>query len=114
MSEKNSRSATATASANEESDSSSSRKALAIRTESNTVDVRGMNLELAKEKVKDRFSVCLMNNRPVVYILHGHGSGGVLKTKIRNWLKQERDLVKRWKPADTPDGGDAFTQVELR
>jgi DNA mismatch repair protein MutS2 len=85
----------------------------AMRTESNTVDVRGCSLEEAKEQARDMFSTSLMSRRPVVYILHGHGSG-VLKTKIRAWLKSERHLVKSFEPADPSDGGDAFTRVELR
>jgi DNA-nicking Smr family endonuclease len=76
--------------------------------------VRGLNLEEARSKCKDKFSTSLMSGRPVVYILHGHGTSGVLKTKIRAWLKSERSLVKRFKPADSTDGGDAFTRVELR
>lgn len=85
-----------------------------IRTDSNTVDVRGCNLEEAKSKAKDKFSRQLMMGRTVVYILHGHGTGGVLKTKIRQWLKNERQLVKNFKPADSTDGGDALTRVELQ
>jgi DNA mismatch repair protein MutS2 len=85
-----------------------------IRMESNTVDVRGCTFEESKEKTKTMFSTCLLNNRPVVYILHGHGTGGVLKNKIRTWLKAERPLVKAYAPADMADGGDAFTRVELR
>ena len=87
---------------------------LAMRTQSNTIDVRGCNLEEAKEKVKTKFSSSLMSGRFVVFILHGHGTGGVLKSKIRNWLKSERQLVKKWQPAEASDGGDAFTRVELR
>lgn len=86
---------------------------LTMRTESNTVDVRGYNLEEAKAKAKEKFSSCLMTGRTVVYILHGHGAGGVLKSKIRSWLRSERELVKRFEPADRADGGDAFTRVEL-
>jgi DNA mismatch repair protein MutS2 len=85
----------------------------AMRTDSNTVDVRGCNLFEAQEKVRDKFSACLMVGRPVVYILHGHGTGGVLKSKIRGWLKSEK-LVKDFGAADTSDGGDAFTRVGLR
>jgi DNA mismatch repair protein MutS2 len=88
--------------------------AVALRTESNTVDVRGCNLDEARTKATEAFSRCLMSGRPVVYILHGHGTGGVLKTKIRNWLQSERSLVKSFQPADRADGGDAFTRVELR
>jgi len=96
----------------EEQDSKS--PSVTIRTDSNTVDVRGCNLEEASSKCKDKFSMSLMSGRPVVYILHGHGTSGVLKNKIRNWLKSERTLVKRFGPADSSDGGDAFTRVELR
>lgn len=96
----------------EESDSKSA--SVTIRTDSNTIDVRGCNLQEASALCKDKFSMSLMSNRPVVYILHGHGTSGVLKNKIRNWLKSERTLVKRFSPASASDGGDAFTRVELR
>ena len=89
-------------------------KQVAMRTDANTVDVRGCNLLEAQEKIKDKISLLLMNGRNTVYVLHGHGTGGVLKSKIRNWLKTERSLVKRWQPADKDDGGDAFTRVELK
>ena len=94
--------------------SSISSRPVALRTESNTVDVRGCNFEEAKDKVTATFSRCLMSGRPVVYILHGHGTGGILRNKIRSWLKQERTSVKSFQPADRSDGGDAFTQVVLR
>ena len=87
---------------------------VAIRTDSNTIDVRGCNLAEAQSKAKAKFSSALMAGRPLVYILHGHGTGGILKTKIRNWLRSERKLVKKFGPADSSDGGDAFTKVELR
>jgi DNA mismatch repair protein MutS2 len=87
----------------------------AIRTPSNTVDVRGCTLLEAQEMIRAKFSSSLMSGRYVVYILHGHGTGGTLKTKIRGWLKTESDsLVKNFGPADSADGGDAFTRVELR
>ena len=84
-----------------------------MRTESNTIDVRGCNLMDAQEKIRDKFSTCLLNGRSTVYILHGHGTGGVLKSKIRAWLKTEK-LVKSHTAADRSDGGDAFTRVDLR
>ena len=101
------------AAGNESHDSTKS-PSITMRTDSNTVDVRGCNLEEASSKAKDKFSMSIMSGRPVVYILHGHGEKGILKTKIRNWLKSERTLVKRFAPADQSDGGDAFTRVELR
>jgi DNA-nicking Smr family endonuclease len=84
-----------------------------MRTDANPVDVRGCNLLEAQDKIKDKFSRSLMNSQKTIYILHGQGTGGVLKTKIQNWLKTECDLVKRWQPADKTDGGgDALTRVE--
>lgn len=87
---------------------------VSLRTESNTVNVLGCNLEEAKSKAKYKFSMALMAGRTVVYILHGHGEKGVLKQKVRAWLQSERQLVKRFSSADQADGGDAFTRVELR
>ena len=110
----------AVASQTQQSSSSSSlaRGDVAMRTQGNTVDVRGCNLMEAQEKIKDKCSMMLMQGRknPVVFILHGHGTGGVLKSKIRQWLKTPdgRSFTKKWSPADASDGGDAFTRVELK
>jgi DNA mismatch repair protein MutS2 len=89
------------------------RSTVAIRTQSNTIDVRGCTLEQAKSKAESAFSSCLMSNRSVVYILHGYGTGGILRNKVRNWLKTS-NVVKEWAPASAEDGGDAFTRVVLR
>jgi DNA mismatch repair protein MutS2 len=95
------------------SSSSSSSGKVTMRTDLNTVDVLGCNLMDAQAKIRDKFSMCLMNGRSTMYILHGHGTGGVLKSKIRSWLKTEK-LVKSHAAADRSDGGDAFTRVDLR
>jgi DNA-nicking Smr family endonuclease len=55
-----------------------------------------------------------MSGQSVIYILHGYGTGGVLRNKIRSWLQSEKQLVKKHGAADVADGGDAFTRVELR
>jgi len=78
-----------------------------IRLDSNTIDVLGCNFEEAKRKCEDRFSKVMFQKRPVVYILHGHGTQGVLKEKIRSWLQRDRQWVKSWKAADRESGGDA-------
>jgi dsDNA-specific endonuclease/ATPase MutS2 len=88
---------------------------VSIRTDSNTVDVRGSMFEEARELVKDKISTSITSGRSsVVYVLHGHGTAGVLKSKIRGWLTSERQLVKRWAPAEQTDGGDAYTRLEIR
>ncbi|KAL3924183.1 MAG: hypothetical protein SGILL_001203 [Bacillariaceae sp.] len=90
-----------------------SRSSPAMRMDSNTVDVRGSNLEAAKDTVKEKISQSVLRGHNTVYVLHGHGTGGVLKSKIRAWLKSEKQLIKKWAPADQSDGGDAFTRLEL-
>ena len=97
--------------------SSSVTQDVTMRTPGNTVDVRGCNLMEAQEKIKDKCSMILMQGRqknPMIFILHGHGTNGVLKSKLRQWLKSDRSLVKRWSAADAADGGDAFTRMELK
>ena len=56
----------------------------------------------------------MMSKNPVVYILHGHGTKGILKQKIRDWLGREKQFVKKFGAADSADGGDSFTKVELK
>ena len=86
---------------------------VSIRTASNTVDVRGKNIDDAESMIMDKFDSAIMSNRSVVYILHGYGPQGVLRNKVRNWLKQQKTLVKSFGPASPADGGDSFTKVEL-
>eukprot|EP00979_Chaetoceros_neogracilis_P008241 scaffold1833_cov263-Chaetoceros_neogracile.AAC.2 len=85
-----------------------------MRLSSNTIDCLGCNFEEARRKCEDKFSKVMMNKNPVVYILHGHGATGILKQKIRDWLKREKQFVKKFGAADAADGGDAFTKVELK
>mmetsp|Transcript_3431 Transcript_3431/g.6468 ORF Transcript_3431/g.6468 Transcript_3431/m.6468 type:complete len:886 (-) Transcript_3431:98-2755(-) len=85
-----------------------------MRLSSNTVDCLGCSFEEARRKCENMFSKFMTHKHPVVFILHGHGSKGILKTKIREWLGRERQFVKKFGPADPSDGGDAFTKVELK
>jgi len=85
-----------------------------MRMKSNTIDVLGCTFDEARRKCEDKFSGVMMNKNAVVYILHGHGEKGVLKQKLREWLKRDRIWVKNYKPADISDGGDAFTMVRVK
>ncbi len=95
------------------SSSSRSDSGTTMKTKSNTVDCIGMNFEESKRKCIDAFSKAAMQNRSVVFILHGHGTG-VLKKKIRSWLQDDRQWAKSFRAADQADGGDALTMVELK
>ena len=95
------------------SSSSPSNSGTTMKMKSNTVDCIGMNFEESKRKCIDAFSKAAMQNRSVVYVLHGHGTG-ILKKKIRSWLQDDRQWAKSFRAADQADGGDALTMVELK
>lgn len=84
----------------------------ALRTSTNTADLRGMRLEeaiLASELFLDQLNA---RGVRIGYLLHGHGTGA-LKVGLRRWLKECR-YAKVFHPASEADGGDAFTVIELR
>ena len=80
---------------------------------SNVTDTSSFASSLRSSQVRDFFSRMIGAGRGCAYILHGHGSGGVLKGKVREALRREA-LVERYGPADDEDGGDAFTMVFLK
>ena len=84
-----------------------------MRLEANTVDVRGLNFDEAKQQCLDKFSRVMMQKDPVVYVLHGHGTG-VLRKKLRDWMGRDRRWVRGFSKADDADGGDAFTKVKVK
>ena len=100
---------------NKVTSASSSRKSSgsAMKTRANTVDCIGKNFAESRQLCITAFSTASMQDKSVVYILHGHGTG-VLKRKIREWLQRDRQWAKRFRAADQDDGGDAFTRVELK
>ncbi|CAM9699532.1 unnamed protein product, partial [Ectocarpus fasciculatus] len=83
-----------------------------MRTERNTLDLRGMTLSEAQGDCDMFFSNSIMDGDDGVYLLHGHGTG-VLKAGIRRWLPRN-SMVAKWRPASQEDGGDAYTVVELK
>lgn len=83
------------------------------RVDRNTLDLRGKTVEESKDSIERFARMLTQENRKVMFILHGHGTGA-LKTNLRVWLKQRYKAAKSSRPADVADGGDAFTRVELR
>lgn len=83
-----------------------------MRTSFNTVDVRGLRLRDAEVKVDAFIKAGVPQNRKVVYILHGHGTGQ-LKEGLREFMKRHPYVAKH-QPAEETDGGDAFTMVRLK
>jgi DNA mismatch repair protein MutS2 len=84
---------------------------VAVRGSSNTCDLRGARVDEALSTVEVFLDSHALSGVPVVFILHGHGTGA-LKRAIRAWLPSS-SYVKSWRPADAHEGGDAYTVVVL-
>lgn len=83
----------------------------AVRLDHNTVDLRGQRVDAALELVEQHIDALAVRGESFGFVLHGHGTGA-LKTAVRRWLPQARG-VRRWRPANADEGGDAFTVLEL-
>jgi DNA mismatch repair protein MutS2 len=77
----------------------------------NRLDLRGQRVEEALEAVDAFLDRLVLRNEPVAFLLHGHGSG-VLKKAVRAHLSRHPQ-VRRWRPAEEGEGGDAFTLADL-
>ena len=85
-----------------------------MRFEKTTLDLRGCTLDESITKIQVFVSDMNISGNKYVYLLHGHGTGK-LKSGLRNWLKSgEMKSVKRHRPASSANGGDAFTELELK
>lgn len=93
---------------------SKSSSSLPMRFEKTTLDLRGCTLDESITKIQVFVSDMNISGNKYVYLLHGHGTGK-LKSGLRNWLKSgEMKSVKRHRPASSANGGDAFTELELK
>ncbi|MBK7584594.1 MAG: Smr/MutS family protein [Myxococcales bacterium] len=82
-----------------------------VRTTDNTLDLRGQRVDEALDAVDAFVDQMLRVGERVAYILHGHGTGA-LKLAVRAHLSAH-SLVKRSRPAESDDGGDAFTVLSF-
>jgi DNA mismatch repair protein MutS2 len=78
-----------------------------VRTEGNTLDLRGQYVEDALPLLDAFLDRLLSEGDPAGFVLHGHGTGK-LKAAVRDHLKAST-YVDRSAPAAPEDGGDAFT-----
>lgn len=83
-----------------------------VRVDGNTCDLRGQRVDEALDTLEHFLDARAREGLKVVFVLHGHGTGA-LKTAVRAALPTSR-YVRRARPADADEGGDAFTVVELR
>lgn len=82
-----------------------------VRTSHNTLDLRGQRVDEAIDAVDAFVDRMLREGEAVAYVLHGHGTGA-LKLAVRAHLSASAH-VRRARPAEPEDGGDAFTMLWL-
>lgn len=80
---------------------------LVLRTDDITVDVRGERAEEAVDSVDRFIDRCLRNDRDLVFVIHGHGTGA-LRSAIRGHLASHH-AVTHWRPGERAEGGDGVT-----
>jgi DNA mismatch repair protein MutS2 len=80
---------------------------VAVRTPSNTLDLRGQRVEEALERVDAFLDVMMGEGEPLGFVLHGHGTGA-MKLAARAHLAASK-YVEHSRPAEADEGGDAFT-----
>lgn len=86
---------------------SATARAAAQRTRDNTLDIRGLRVEDAPERLDAFIDHMLGEGVPVGFVLHGHGTGA-LRARVREHLA-ECSYVEHVRAAEADEGGDAFT-----
>ena len=80
-----------------------------IRTDSNTLDLRGLRVHEALDEVEAFLEHMKLSDHGCAYLLHGHGTGAI-KTALRQWLPKSH-FGRSWRVGGADEGGDAFTVV---
>lgn len=84
----------------------------AMRSASNTLDLRGVRVEDGIARLESFLDESMLEGREVVFVLHGHGTGA-MKSAIRKTLAKS-PYVSASSPAPEDQGGDALTVSKLR
>jgi DNA mismatch repair protein MutS2 len=82
------------------------------RTQDTTLDLRGERVDDALGRVDAFIDRLLGGNDGVGFVLHGHGTGA-LKSHVREHLRAST-YVEHSRPAESNEGGDAFTVFWVR
>jgi len=84
----------------------------AVRTPSNTVDLRGTRVDEALARLDAFMDALLGEGEPLGFVLHGHGTGA-MKAAVREHLGGS-GYVEHSRSAEPDEGGDAFTLFWLK
>ncbi|HTQ04844.1 MAG TPA: Smr/MutS family protein [Polyangiaceae bacterium] len=84
----------------------------AVRTASNTLDLRGTRVDEALTRLDAFLDVMMGEGEPLGFVLHGHGTGA-MKSAVREHLGAS-SYVEQSRAAEADEGGDAFTVFWMR
>jgi len=86
--------------------------AVAVRTASNTLDLRGLRVDEAIALTESFLDRLYGSGDKIAYLNHGVGTGA-LRDAVREYLKGATRYVKRWRTGEPEEGGDRVTVVHL-
>lgn len=81
------------------------------QTDGNTVDLRGLRVDEALEKLELFLDASYLDRRAGIFIIHGHGTGA-LKRAVRGHLPNSR-YVNDFRRGERGEGGDGVTVAFL-
>lgn len=82
-----------------------------VRTEHNTIDIRGMRVDEALSAVERFLDLAYRREETMVVLIHGIGTSA-LRTSIRKYLETSH-YCARFRAGDIEEGGEGVTIVEL-
>jgi DNA mismatch repair protein MutS2 len=86
-------------------------KLLYVRTQANTLDLRGKRVEEALSLLEQFVDGCSLSRVTPFMVIHGHGTGAV-KSAVREYLGSMR-YPGEFRPGEVYEGGDGVTVVDL-
>lgn len=85
---------------------------LTIQTQYNTIDLRGLRVDEALQKLEAELDSMVKRNVSSAVVIHGHGTGS-LKKAVRDYVKHSF-YAKNFRPGQPEEGGDGVTIIQLR
>lgn len=78
---------------------------------SNTLDLRGLRVEVALDSLENYLDKASLANLTPVYIVHGHGTGA-LKSAVQDFLSTS-PYVAKYRFGEAAEGGDGVSVVDI-
>ncbi len=94
-----------------ESGPSGSSETHVARTEANTLDLRGLRVHEARDRIEAVLDEKFLDGFDGIFIIHGHGTGA-LKRAVRSQM-MESPYIDAFRPGEREEGGDGVTVAQF-